>query len=107
MVTPVPSSSEENWTSLETPKPPVHKGAVGVMKQPSDHVPSTRGVFKTESHTLRKPQNTCKYKCRMCKERVNSAHELTEHHQTVHGIIYCSVCNKAFNNLISLACHEY
>ena len=29
------------------------------------------------------------------------------HHQTVHGIVYCPVCNKAFNNPVSLACHKY
>ena len=48
----------------------------------------------TESHTLRKPQKHRKYRCRMCKTGVNSASELVKHHQTVHGIVYCAVCNK-------------
>ena len=63
--------------------------------------------FTAESHTLCKPQKTWKYKCSMCKTGVNSARELVYHHQTVQGIVYCPVCNKAFNNLISLAHHKY
>ena len=43
----------------------------------------------------------------MCKAGVNSAHELVEHHQTIHGIVYCLVGNKAVNNPISLAHHKY
>ena len=43
----------------------------------------------------------------MCKEVLDSAHGLTTHHQTTHHILYCSLCSKAFNNLLSLSRHEY
>ena len=48
-----------------------------------------------------------KYRCRMCREGVNSTKELLHHHQTKHGIVYCSFCQKAFNNPLSLECHKY
>ena len=48
-----------------------------------------------------------KYICRMCPHRSDSAHDLTRHHRDVHGIMYCSVCKKAFNNPISLRRHKY
>ena len=43
----------------------------------------------------------------MCNKALNSACELTIHHQTTHNILYCSFCNKAFNNPLSLSRHEY
>ena len=67
----------------------------------------TRGVFKTTSHVLEKKTETRKYKCRMCPTKVASCRELTVHHQTKHGIIYCTVCNKAFNNQRTLTKHMY
>ena len=41
----------------------------------------------------------------MCKEQLPSCRALTVHHQTTHGIIYCDVCGKAFNNPRSLTKH--
>ena len=43
----------------------------------------------------------------MCKTGVNSAKELLDHHIDKHGIIYCPVCQKAFNNPLSLERHKY
>ena len=43
----------------------------------------------------------------MCSKTLNSARELTIHHQATHNILYCSFCNKAFNNPLSLSRHEY
>ena len=43
----------------------------------------------------------------MCKKQLPSCHALTLHHQAKHGIIYCSVCNKAFNYPCSLTKHMY
>ena len=42
-----------------------------------------------------------------CKEQLPSCRALTVHHQTKHGIIYCDVCCKAFNNPRSLTKHLY
>ena len=43
-----------------------------------------------------------KYRCRMCDTQVDTAQELKEHHQGTHGIMYCKMCRKAFNNQLSL-----
>ena len=65
------------------------------------------GTFTTKAHVLEKKVETCKYWCRMCKEQLPSCRALTVHHQTKHGIIYCDVCGKAFNNPQSLTKHLY
>ena len=66
-----------------------------------------RGTFTTKEHVLEKRVETRKYKCRMCKDQLPSCRALTTHHQTKHGIIYCDVCGKAFNNPRSLTKHLY
>ena len=43
----------------------------------------------------------------MCPHRSDSARALTAHHREKHGIVYCRVCKRAFNNPISLRRHEY
>ena len=64
-------------------------------------------MFTTKNHALRKKHTSHKYLCRMCPHKSDSARDLTRHHQKMHGILYCRVCNKAFNNQISLRRHEY
>ena len=66
-----------------------------------------RGTFTTKEHILEKKVVTRKYRCRMCKDQLPSCRALTTHHQTKHGIIYCDVCGKAFNNPRSLTKHLY
>ena len=65
------------------------------------------GTFMTKEHVLEKKVETRKYRYRMCKEQLPSCRALTVHHQTKHGIIYCDVCGKAFNNPHSLTKHLY
>ena len=73
-----------------------------------DTVPlRTKGTFKTESHTLQKKHVIRNYKCRMCTFKCSSARDLKIHHQEKHGIIYCKICKKAFNNPLSLLRHGY
>ena len=67
----------------------------------------TRGIFSTKDHILEKKPNPRKYRCRMCRDQFPNCNALTVHHQVKHGIIYCSVCNKAFNNPRSLTKHLY
>ena len=43
----------------------------------------------------------------MCKEQLPSCRALMVYHQTKHGIIYCDVCGKAFNNPRLLTKHTY
>ena len=64
-------------------------------------------TFTTKEHVLEKKVETRKYRCRMCKEQLPSCRALTVHHQTKHGIIYCDVCGKAFNNPRLLTKHLY
>ena len=54
-----------------------------------------------------KKVETRKYRCRMYNEQLPSCRALMVHHQTKHGIIYCDVCGKAFNNPRSLTKHLY
>ena len=67
----------------------------------------TKGSFTTHSFVLKKKKRHRKYGCKMCNEVVDSAHLLTIHHRTTHGILYCETCNKAFNNPTSLVRHSY
>ena len=66
-----------------------------------------KGQLVVTEHELKKSTNTQKYRCRMCRAGVNSSHELRTHHQQQHGIMYCTKCQKAFNNQLSLARHMY
>ena len=56
------------------------------------------GEFETQSFTLKKRKRQRRYGCKLCTEILDSAHQLTFHHQDKHGILYCDVYNKAFNN---------
>ena len=75
--------------------------------QDNDNNTVKKGTINITSHTLKKNSNRRKYRCRMCSKTLNSARELTIHHQATHNILYCSFCNKAFNNPLSLSRHEY
>ena len=61
-----------------------------------------KGTISITSHTLEKMTTPRKYRCKVCSIVLDSAHELTTHHQTNHNILYCSTCKRAFNNPLSL-----
>ena len=104
---PVPSNGEGDDTSESLDEPSL--SAPKVTPAPKSEPTSTKlkGIFTTKSHALRKKYTSRKYICRMCPHRSDSARDLTRHHWEKHGIMYCSVCKKAFNNPISLRRHEY
>ena len=83
------------------------------LDSPDDDIPlaqlqrKSRGKFETTHHVLEKKTESRNYKCRMCPQKLSSCHELTIHHQTKHGIIYCKICNKAFNNQRTREKHMY
>ena len=77
------------------------------VSRTEDNLPKGKGTFVTHSFTLKKTKRHQKYRCKLCKEVLDSAHLLTVHHQQKHGILYCDECNKAFNNLTSLVRHKY
>ena len=101
-----PDVSDEN-------EPPTIGDSDDTNKAQEDDIPLSElakklhGTFTTKEHILEKKVETCKYQCRMCKEQLPSCRALTVHHQTKHGIIYCDVCGKAFNNPRSLTKHLY
>ena len=104
---PVPSNGEGDdiSESLNEPSLPAPKVTPAPKSEPTST--KIKGMFTTESHALRKKYTSRKYICRMCPHRSDSARDLTRHHREKHGITYCSVCKKAFNNPISLRRHEY
>ena len=83
------------------------------LDSPDDDIPlaqlqrKSRGKFETTSHVLEKKTESRNYKCHMCPQKLSSCRELTIHHQTKHGIIYCKICNKAFNNQRTREKHMY
>ena len=89
-------------------KPPTTGDSDDTNEAQEDDIPLSElakklhGTFTTKEHILEKKVETRKYRCRMCKEQLPSCRTLMVQHQTKHGIIYCDVCGKAFNNPRSL-----
>ena len=108
---PVPAPSNGGDSENQNIDPPTTSSLIIPKRKPSSRSnrtePKIRGVFETKEHSLKKTVKTRKYHCRMCKTGVNSAKELLDHHINKHGIVYCPVCQKAFNNPLSLECHKY
>ena len=104
---PIPSNGEGDNISESLDEPSLLGPKVPPATKSEPASPKTKGTFTTKSHALRKKYSSRKYICRMCPHRSDSACELTRHHQKMHGIVYCSVCKKAFNNPISLRRHGY
>ena len=104
---PVPSNREGDDTGDNLDESPLPAPEVTPAPKPDPTPTKKKGTFTTKSHALRKKCTSHKYICRMCPHRSDSARDLTRHHREKHGIMYCSVCKKAFNNLISLRRHKY
>ena len=104
---PVPSNREGDKTSDSLDESSLPAPEITPAPKPDPTPTKKKGTFTTKSHTLRKKYTSRKYICRMCPHRSDNARDLTTHHQEKHGITYCNVCKKAFNNLISLRRHEY
>ena len=101
-----PLSSNGDGEADNTPDQPMPQKPSSTAE--SDFTPINRkGTFSTSTHRLRKKYISRKYICRMCPHRSDSARGLTAHHQETHGIVYCNICKRAFNNPISLRRHEY
>ena len=108
---PVPAPSKCGDTEDQTTDPPTATSLSVPKRKPSSKGKRAelkiRGVFETKEHSLKKTVKARKYRCQMCKTGVNSAKELLDHHIDKHGIVYCPVCQKAFNNPLSLERHKY
>ena len=100
---PPPDDTPHEAESDVTPNIPVPKA----KQQKNDNDSESKGVLAVQSYTLKKVKKVRKYKCRICGEVCDSAHLLTVHHHSSHGILYCDQCTKAFNNPTSLERHRY
>ena len=88
--TPVTSSADDNKddvsdapTELYDPEPRENEDA------------KPKGTFQITTKTLKKQK---RYPCKQCDAVCNSSRELTIHHHRKHKIMYCTDCNKGFNN---------
>ena len=63
---------------------------------------ASKGVFKITVRGLKKVK---KYHCKHCEKSCDSSKKLTEHQQQCHKILYCKVCNHAFNNPMTFSQH--
>ena len=54
-----------------------------------------KGTFQITTKTLKKQK---RYPCKECDAICNSSRELTIHHHRKHNLMYCTDCNKGFNN---------
>ena len=63
--------------------------------------------IKIKHHVLERKPAERKYKCRMCRDSLPSCDALNKHHRKKHGIVYCTVCRRPFNNPRSLTKHMY
>ena len=104
---PVPPNDDVDTTSESLDEPSLTNTRVSPASKSEPTQTKIKGTFITKSHALRKKYTSHKYLCRMCPHKSNSARDLTQHHQKMHGILYCGICKKAFNNPISLRRHEY
>ena len=93
---PKPSTADENTSNATIPTlDDVYSAETEVDEPPPlVPIPAASGVKR-------------KYGCRLCTSRLESAQALKDHHVQTHGIMYCSDCNKAFNNQLSLTRHKY
>ena len=95
-----PTSVEASTSTNDSAQADTDSDAT-VIYEPSEEE-SPKGRFKITTKTLKKGK---KYKCKYCENICDSSRELTEHHRRRHKILYCNVCNKAFNNPTTHARH--
>ena len=95
----VPSSSSSSDTPITEPDPESDDTEV---YEPSDNEDVPKGKFKISTRTLKRGKNC---KCKYCDFVCSTANELSDHHTQKHRILYCNVCNKAFNNATSYSRH--
>ena len=70
--------------------------------EPSDNETVPKGKFRISTRTLKKVKNR---KCKYCVFVCSTTNELSDHQKQQHRILYCNVCNKAFNNSTSYSRH--
>ena len=61
-----------------------------------------KGAFRITVKRLKKSK---KYNCKYCDSSYDSIKMLKDHHQKSHKIMYCNLCNRAFNNPTTYSQH--
>ena len=95
-----PTSTEAS-SSINDSAPADTDSDATEIYEPSEYE-APKGRFRITTRTLKKGK---KYKCKYCEKICDSSRELTEHHRRRHKILYCNVCNEAFNNPTTHARH--
>ena len=57
----------------------------------------TKGVFKTEQISIRRPKDPRTFKCSKCDTRTSSLKQLNAHFIETHWQVNCDICGKGFN----------
>ena len=96
------ASTVQNQGTPATPTLPTDNKDSAIAST-SNATTNPKGDFKTKSYRLKRSKKPRRFGCKMCEKFCNSIHELSVHHQQSHNILYCDICNKAFNNPASLA----
>ena len=109
--TPTPKSSDSGNSTAAPPKPSTaDENTAKAMIPTLDDVYSAETEVDEPPPIVPAPASSGvkrKYGCRLCISWLESAQALKDHHVQTHKIMYCSDCNKAFNNQLSLTCHKY
>ena len=104
----VPSDETETYDEDDIPLSVVQQNIRGDDDTPPSVVQKNiRGEIKIKHHVLEKKPASRKYKCRMCRDSLPSCNALNLHHRKRHGILYCAVCKRPFNNPRSMTKHMY
>ena len=85
--TPTTSSSDKNDSEAAT-----EIYDPDVQEEEED---APKGAFRITVKHLKKVK---KYNCKYYDSSFDSLKKLTSHHQKSHKIMYCNLCNRAFNN---------
>ena len=97
--TPVTSSSNEGDSEATEPYTPISDQE---LSTPTNGNRRPKGAFKITVKGLKKARH---YHCKNCDNSFDSSKKLTGHHQKEHKTLYCTLCNRAFNNPITYSRH--
>ena len=103
----VPSNGDGDNTSESLDEPSLPNPKVPPTMKSELHPPRQRVRLQPKVMPLGKNTRPTNTYAGCAPIKVTVPVTLTRHHQKMHGILYCSVCKKAFNNPISLRRHEY
>ena len=66
-----------------------------------------RGTLITRTYELKKYKHPWWFKCKLCKEALDSVKELNAHHRSTHEVQFCDEYGKGFVTKTALDKHKY